>query len=542
MENDGSKKIKQYILPAACAAVQWAVWFLAGIGNGFLDCDMRRPYVWVQKGLFFCLLLSLWCFGFYVFRQAREGNKAIRRGLQVFALYFAILMVILILLWPGTWYWDDIGVLSSARCYDVLPWQHFLSSFFQNIFLQLIPTPGGVIFMQLLIAGIIVSYVITDLEETFCAGQMLLKNRAADILVKLLPFLLPPVLLYQYSGFRMGAYIFYEVLVLGFILCISYRERRIGWVMLLFAGLATAVLSMWRTEGFLYAPVVILLIFLQDKDILSLKKKLFTTGVIFLGIFAISSYQKARSGNSDYSVVAILRPLSEVVRAADPEEDKELLQAVDRVVGIQVILDNPGVNGEDLLWKYELPIYEYTGEEYSGFMKAFLGLCIRHPKAVAKERIKVFVDTSAIHGRTNPTNVVGTYYLFDPEEQNDNQREFVSWNAPLNRPVSEGLRQRFLLLLGALRSDFSEMITYRLVWDTIIPIGAVIVFWIYLLIKRRWKAFIAVSAVALRLPILFLTAPATWTMYYLSFYLTGYLILVWVIVLKAVGKRQKTKV
>ncbi|MBO5550551.1 MAG: hypothetical protein J5966_01210 [Lachnospiraceae bacterium] len=539
MENNASKKIKQYIPPLSCAAIQWAVWQLAGIGKGFLDYDISRPYVWVQKALFLCLLISLWCFGFYIARQAGEGNIRVKRGLSIFAVYFSILMLFLILLWPGTWYWDDIGVLASARYYDVLPWQHFLSSFFQNIFLQLVPTPGGVILVQLLIAGVIVAYVLTDLEETFCNGQAFLKHPVPGILIRLIPFLLPPVILYQYSGFRMGMYIFYEVFVLGFILCISYRKRRIGWTVLLFAGLATAVLSMWRTEGFLYAPVVILLLCLQDKDMLPLKKKLFTIGVIFMGILAISSYQKAKSGNSDYSVVAILRPLSEVVRAADPVEDKELLEAIDRVVGTEVILDNPGENGEDLLWKFDLPIYEYTGEEYSDFMKAFVGLCIRHPKAVAKERIKVFLDTSAIRGRTNPTNVTGAYYLYDPVEQNDNQREFVSWDAAFNRPVSAGLRQRFILLLGALRSDFSEMITYRLVWDTIIPIAVIILLWVYLLIKKEWKAFTAISAVALRLPILFLTAPATWTMYYLSFYLTGYIALVWIVIIVLWRKRTR---
>ena len=540
MWNDTVKTIKQYRLPIACAFVQWAVWQLAGIGKGFLDYDASRPYVWLQKALFLCLLLSFWCFGAYVIRQAKDGNKRVRRGLQFFSVYFGLLLLILLLLWPGTWYWDDIGVLSSARCYDVLPWQHFLSSFFQNIFLQLFPSPGGLILVQLLIAGVIVSYVLTDLEETFCGGRPFVKPVFIDILIKLLPFLLPPVLLYQYSGFRMGMYIFYEVFVLGYILCISCRERRIGWIMLLFTGLATAVLSMWRSEGFLYAPVVILLLFLQKKDMLPLKKKLFTAGVIFLGIFAISSYQKAKSGNSDYSVVAILRPLSEVVRAADPEGDRELLEAVNKVVGTEVILDNPGENGEDLLWKFDLPIYEYTSEEYSDFMKAFVMLCIRHPKAVAKERIKVFVDTSAIHGRTNPTNVVGAYYLFDPEEQNDNQRECVSWNAPFNRPLSADMRQRFILLLGALRGDFSEMITYRLVWDTIIPIGVIMALWIYLFIRRRWKAFIAISAVALRLPVLFLTAPATWTMYYLSFYLIGYIALVWIII-PALAQRKDEK-
>lgn len=532
------RSLKQYAVPSACAVIQWALWQIAGIGRGFLSYDTARPYVWLQKALFLCLLLSAWCFLFYIIREAKAGNKNVQRGLKVFSIYFLILLILLLILWPGTWYWDDIGVLSSAKDYDVLPWQHVLSSFFQNIFLQLVPTPGGVILVQLMIASVIVSYAVTDFELTFCDGKPIVRLWPVDTLIKLIPFLLPPVIMYQYSGFRMGMYIFYEILVLSFIICISYRGRSVSLQMLTVIALAAAVISTWRSEGFLYAPVVALIIAIQSRDVLSLKKKLYAILLMLAGISVISSFQKVKTGNSDYSVVAILRPLSEVVRAADPYEDGELLETLNKVVGTEVILDNPGVDGENLLWKYDLPIYEYTDEEYGEFMKAFMELCIRHPKAVAKERIKVFIDTSAIHGRTNPTNVTGAYYLFDPDEQNDNQREFISWKAPLNRPLSESLRQRLILWLGCLKEDFSERIAYRLVWGIIIPIGVIVVLWIYMFIKRKWKMFIAMSAVALRLPVLFLTAPATWTMYYLSFYLIGYLALVLTIAAAAAATRD----
>ncbi|MCR5773673.1 MAG: hypothetical protein K6G42_01180 [Lachnospiraceae bacterium] len=540
MEKSRTDHIKQYAIPAAAALIQWVIWQALGIGRAFLTYDIRAPYVWIQKGLFLFLLVSLWCFLFYVIRKAKAGDEKIRRGLTVFAVYFSISAVVLLLLWPGTWYWDDIGVLASAKNFDLLPWQHVLSAFFQTLFLQFFPVPGGIIAVQLLIVSVIVAYAVTDLELSLFKGKSITGFRAADILIELIPFFLPPVLLYQYSGFRMGLYIFIEIFVLSFIICISIREREISCPMLFFFALASAVVTTWRTEGFLYAPVIIVMLVLQKKEMLSAGKKIFTVGVMLAVVFMISSFQKSATGNDDYSVVTFLRPLSEVVRAADPGKDADLLEKVNRVVDTGVILDNPDVNGEDLLWKYDLPIHEYTDEEYSDFMKAFIGLCVRYPKAVAKERIKVFIDTSAIRGRTNPTNVTGAYYLFDPDEQNDNQREFNEWEIMLNRPVSETLRQRFILFLGCLREDFSERITYRLVWDTIIPLGIIGILWVGLAVKKKWKLFIAMSAVALRIPVLFLTAPATWTMYYLSFYLIGYVSLVFII-LKMVSVKNDRK-
>ena len=95
----------------------------------------------------------------------------------------------------------------------------------------------------------------------------------------------------------------------------------------------------------------------------------------------------------------------------------------------------------------------------------------------------------------------------------------------MNRPLSESVRQKFILFLGGLREDFSERITYRLIWNIILPLGVLVFFWVYLLVRKKWKMLIGVSAVVFRIPIVFLVAPATWTMYYLSFYLTGYLAL-----------------
>ncbi len=547
---------RKYLLPVVLAVLQWGIWQLFNVGRGFLMYDPSRLYTWVQKGMFLIFLLMGWCFAFYVARGIREGNRGLKRGLQVFSVYFAFLMIMLLLLWPGTWQWDDIGVLASARHFDLLPWQHVLSSFFQNIFIQLIPTPGGVILVQLVIAALIVSYALTDFEMTFCDGKLLTGFWPVDTLIKLLPFLLPPVVLYQYSGFRMGMYIFYEVFVLSFIICASYRKRQVSYQMLLIFGLCAAVISTWRSEGFLYAPAVIALILMHDGGIklkhqaertdtetadvtFTLSKKLFTIAVMLIGIVSITSFQKTMTENDNYSIVAFLRPLSEVVRASDPEEDADLLQDIGKVITLDPIYEYPDIDGENLLWKYDLNIYEYTDEEYSAFFKAFIQLCKRHPKAVAKERIRVFIETSAIHGRTNPNNTVVTYYLYDPEEQNENEADFVSWDAPFNRPLSESARQKFVLFLGWLHDDFSERVGYRLVWDTIIPILILTIIWIYLLLKKSWKMLIGLSAVVLRIPIVFITAPATWTMYYLSFYLLGYVAAMCVIVKFIMNIRRK---
>lgn len=145
----------------------------------------------------------MWCFGAQVARKVREKNQMYLRGGQFFLVYFSCTMLLLIILWPGTWAWDDLVTLRNIQHYNSFnPWQHILTGLYQDIMLQILPFPGGIILLQNVWISLIVAFSITKIESAFHIRR--LKNWILDILLKLIPFFLPPILMYQFSGYSIS--------------------------------------------------------------------------------------------------------------------------------------------------------------------------------------------------------------------------------------------------------------------------------------------------------------------------------------------------
>ena len=67
----------------------------------------------------------------------------------------------------------------------------------------------------------------------------------------------------------------------------------------------------------------------------------------------------------------------------------------------------------------------------------------------------------------------------------------------------------------------------RLVWNAAIPLILLIFGWFEMLFRKKWFLFGIGAAVLIRVPIVFLTEPSGWIMYLLSFYLLGYVFLLY---------------
>ena len=94
-----------------------------------------------------------------------------------------------------------------------------------DILLQMLPFPGGFIILQNIIVAICVAFVVTNLENYYDIKEI--KNKYVDIFIKTLPFYLPPILMYQFSEYRMGLYIYIELVMLVMIIGIK-RVRTYG--------------------------------------------------------------------------------------------------------------------------------------------------------------------------------------------------------------------------------------------------------------------------------------------------------------------------
>lgn len=529
--------IKEKKTPIIIAFVQWFITTVFQVDRLFFSYDSINKWLIATKGLYLVFLIVAWCFAFDTYKKIRAGNENYKRAFYIFKVYFSIMLVFLLILWPGTWAWDDLWTLDAISYYDGWhPWQHVITGAYQDVLLQILPFPGGIILLQNVIISICVAFSVTKLETVFKIKR--LKYRSLDTLVKILPFLLPPVLMYQFSGYRMGLYVYLELVML--VILIGAMKDKKEWsreYLLLFCFLCVLVAT-WRTESLFYIPFVCLLILFVKEEVLSNKRKVGCILILVIGFLGVNKFQNWALGNSNYEVISLMRPCAELVRAADSVEDAEILSEIDKVVSLEVIYDNPTANGELLYWSLNVVRPDYTDEDYSSFLKAFVQLSLRYPKVVIAERWNLFLSGSGITGNSF-TNVPAAAALFDSENESVIAEAILNRGWIANTPIFETLRKNFINALGMRKSDGTYIdVLQRLIWNTVIPMIVLICAWVKCLIKRKWYLLGICTAICIRIPIVVLTQPSNWLMYELSFYFLGYVCLIYKLLLLWSEKKE----
>ena len=519
------KDLKPYVLPLSLAAIQWLATTLLRVDRVFFTYDHVTPWMIATKVLYFLFLAVAWCFLFASVRNIRDNKAGWRRGAQVFAVYWPVTLVYQLLLWPGTWSWDDIAMLDTISTYESWnPWHHFITGAYQSVFLQVLPFPAGIILLQEAIISLCVAFTVTKLEQSFELRTF--RNRVFDVFIKVLPFLTPPILIYQFSGYRLALYVYVELVMLVMLLC-AWRDKK-EWsipYLLLFAFLVVLA-SAWRTESFLYLPLVCILVPLLHMDVLPKAKKAVCLALVIIGFFGVFKFQSYVLGNSNYTLMSFMRPAAELIRVADTEEDTEDLAAFDKVVSVKVVLDNPDIDGEHIQLRTNA-VRDYSEEEFSNFVKSFVHMSLKYPKVVLTERTHLFVHASGALGDavTCTPTAVGA---FEPGSTIETAKILDKHDWFANKPISVGVRRATINALSCRKTNGTYMQKpYRVVWNALIPEAILLAAWIATLSKKKWWPFAILTGILLRLPIIYLTEPSGWFMYVLSFYLLGYTVLVY---------------
>ena len=510
----------KYRWPLVGASAQFFLTSILRIDNLFYEYSKITTYYVVVKILYYFFLMTVWCFGYDFYHNIRDGKEIYIRGRNIFVVYFSIVFLLLMIVWPGTWALDDIRGLDTIRRYESFyPWQHILTGLYQDILLQVLPFPGGIILQQNIIVSLCVAYVITKLEQNYVIRSF--KNIYADIIIKLVPFLLPPVLDYQLSGYRMGLYVYLELLLIIIIICDVLGNREITWGKVFFLCLLTCVCATWRSESLLYIPCVCVLILRVNKSFSRNKKRTALIIILFV-FFEISSWQNLELINNNYKVISLCRPCVELIRKSNKEEDSELLKAINCVIKVQTVYDNPDVDGEFLYWNKELVDSWYTEEEYKNFISAFLRLALKYPHVVAKERWSVFAGSLGIRGVTY-NNIAESALIFDDDNDYWPAKIFRDNKWIFLKPIFKKIRKIFIYYLGCMNTEGKIIKSlHLLIWNAVFPILVLCYAWLDCLLKKKWNLFILSSAIILKIPIVFAMQPSGWFMYILSFYFLGW--------------------
>lgn len=107
-------------MPFVGAFLQWYFTNLFQLDRLFFTYESENAVFYLIKVLYLLGLIFIWCGCSEIYFQYKNGNARIKRGLSIFRVYLLISAVFLIILWPGTWAWDDIWTLLSERKYHLL--------------------------------------------------------------------------------------------------------------------------------------------------------------------------------------------------------------------------------------------------------------------------------------------------------------------------------------------------------------------------------------------------------------------------------------
>jgi hypothetical protein len=476
---------------------------------------------WGAKLAFLILLVVIWQIIIYVIQELRNKNEQLRKYFKYTLIYFGIMLLFFVLLFPGLWRMDEFGILLKATM--ILPhfWQGYLTSVFYIFALMLIPTPAGVVLVQVGIISLIVGYIVYKCSNVI-EHQIL-------IFIMYLPFLLFPVIDSNFYPIRMSIYAFLELLFAFELFFIKFEKREIkGKNIWLLASLAGIIIC-WRTESIYYivlAPITFLVLFYHETS----KKTKITFTLAVAGIAVLLTGVQAAgnqidSGN-EYELTSMILPITPLVNEAHENGDEEILDIVDQVLDTDILIKGyqKGKTGISMYWDDEEELTrDYSSEDFANFKSAYYRLILKYPDVFIKERMETFIGSTGLLNNTEnlfEENTMDFYVNF---------RETYHYKAT-------PLRSKLVKLLEFTDDvDIHNMI-YSFLPQEVLLLGTCLV----LLIKKKWGYFFICAAVCAKIPLIFLTAPSKLFMYYYSIYLIG---AVWIgmIVVYAIDKRLKNK-
>lgn len=520
---------KTNIVTISLTCVIWILMNLTSYQSFYFTVNSGLTYSLCKFCHFFFLL-------FIVYNLIRIIKKTIeknRNELFLFLILFIILFAVLLFIWPGAWSWDDILVLTNSASYDLTPWQNFMSGFFDIMCLKTIPFSAGVIIMQIIIASLISSYCIDNITSV-CFK----KNKYFFIkqLLLIIPFLFSPILMYILAGFRMGIYSYLELLLIVKLLLLYFNKSKCSIINFFVITFLTIVIATWRTEAIYYPLLVFIYLIIIGRKKINIKFSLLFLVISLVGILFLNNINNKLLGNNNYNLIPTLNPITDIIKNIDITSENESIESVDKVIDVNKIIANPNMNGETYYFSGNIVRNDYTDEEYKEYLLSYLKLSFKYNQLFMKSTFIMFhksigaaVDNYIPVERTMTYNSASnTTDLMDTNTESGNWWTYT--DLTFQKSINSNLRINLINMISGVDNNGRATIIYYSLWNLYIPLFGLLIILIILLIKKCWALIFLLLTVLCRVPLLIVTSPAPYFMYYLSVYLISYFLIIFAII------------
>lgn len=530
---------------------------LAAIGNAIIYClltfytdsiafqysnnissNSLKLYLW--KILLLTILYVIFLNLFQFIKRIIERDFGARQFLKFFLPYFSILFGLLLITWPGIWRWDEFAILESIINLDVNLWQHYLTSVYYIMGFMMLPSPGGLIFLQITCISLIVAYIM-KIFYTLC-------NKSKIIWLLMIPFLMLPVLDQSLYPLRLSLFSFIEVLYFcKLYILYTKKSLTINDLDIISITLMSSLLASWRSECVFFViltPVVFCLLFWKRSK-LKTKISVFVLSTIFsMVLIAPQSYVSKSWGGDEYQISPYIEFTDALIKkeySINPHSD--ILATIDKVLNVQVF--NSMSTGEQAFWNDGVR-HGYTQEEWDACKKSILKLLIKYPDTYINERLHTFYITSGlIHDQSNQ-NYYNPLFVYSSNQKNFNDVQIRKYSFFRNyfwltQPIDNKLRNDTISILECRNlDDYSKTnILYPICYNLILPFIILFLLLILGVIRRNICILFISGSVLLQFIMMFLIAPSIYFMYYFPEFLTAWVFAFGLFCIKLSGKKGK---
>lgn len=155
-------------------------------------------------------------------------------------LQHSINLIFLLLIWPGNWINDELGVLENAKSFEYYSWQNYLTVVFFSLCVMTIPSAIAIPIIQIIFISYAFAYFVNYISE-------IVKTKWVWLLYLVL--LLPPVIYNNLYPLRITMYTYIELIFLTW-LYKKYKEKDLFDIKTVaISAIMIFILAFWRSEG-----------------------------------------------------------------------------------------------------------------------------------------------------------------------------------------------------------------------------------------------------------------------------------------------------
>ena len=474
-----------------------------------------EPYVYAIPVLF----LAVTCLFYYLLLEV--AYRLIRKDevflsyFKYFLIYFVFMGIFWLLTWPGIFKGDEFYTINAALDFKLSAMQSGLTSLFYILSLLFFPSMAAITGFQLLIICSI--FAIVTKEQFSRIG-----SRKKYLIW--IPFVLLPVIDGNLFTLRASLEGWLFLLFVHKLSTLS-EETEEGLSKLLLLSILGGLIIAWRSEFFY-------LLLLYPAAILFWKKKgVRQAGIcllvlcLFWQIFSVPN-KLANNGQNKYPISLVLNPLAnmfteaETLRGPDVYDD---IMTINELVDVRTLRDSASVRNISQYWNIDDVLPK---EQLTRFMKAAIRLIVYNPEKFLKYRWQTFCYTCGFypgyinHPGGEDINAILSLQYYD--------RDYRSYFVLMDPPLGQSLREKTISVLACRTYEHGNIQTGAMlaVFYNALPVAIVLILLLcFGLVKKKrsltWEALL----ILLQFPLIFLTAPAMFFMYYFCLYLNGYFLL-----------------